>query len=164
MLLVDCVLHADDRFDSMLDHTCVQRENSVPAESATEDRFSIPLELRGIADDRRPMERRACLAVIQGMIDCCCCIGFALVSLVGWSSRKVNVVSNFLHLKILFCDGFVPTHAAKILSEGARGTTRKRELTPGDLTWSQVAQKDMLWRKLASWKRQMEDTRQMLSF
>ena len=66
----------------------------------------------------------------------------------------MNVVSNFLHLKILFCDGFVPTHAyaAKILSEGARGTTRKRELTPGDLTWSQVAQKDMLWRKLASWK------------
>jgi hypothetical protein len=66
VLLVDCV-HVD-RFDSMLDHTCVQRENSVPAESATEDRFSIPLELRGIADARRPMERRACLAVMQGMM------------------------------------------------------------------------------------------------
>lgn len=66
VLLVDCV-HAD-RLDSMLDHTWVQRENSVPAESATDERFSIPLELRGIADDRRPMERRACLAVMQGMI------------------------------------------------------------------------------------------------
>ena len=46
----------------------MQRENSVPAESATDERFSIPLEVRGIADDRRPMERRACLAVMQGMI------------------------------------------------------------------------------------------------
>ena len=108
MLLVDDV-HAD-RFDSMLDHTCVQRENSVPAESATEDRFSIPFELRGIADARRPMERRACLAVIQGMI----IAGYDWVASVGWSSRKMNVVSTFLlHLKILFCDGFVPTQAAR---------------------------------------------------
>ena len=66
MLLVDSV--HDDRLDSMLDQTCVQRENSVPAQSATEERFSIALELRGIADARRPMERRACLAVMQGMI------------------------------------------------------------------------------------------------